>query len=292
MLINGCQKEEYTFGDLTPPTNLTIETTIIGQDAQNPNGDGSGLVKIVAHAGNAITYHISYDSSLSPEFSSLPSGIVTKKFTSTGVNEYTITVKAFGKGGTTTVMSKVISVRSDFTPQEYIITDLTNNASKTWIVDKDVPGHFGVGPWSNASRTPEWWSAGINEKVACCNCFYTTKFTFTKSGNNYTLLVENPDGAFTKTGSLTNLPGIPASGDEGCYPYAGGTGAISFIPTDVVFANSTNTQIQLSNNTIYIGYGSLQNTFEIVEITPDYMYLRAQGTEIGNAWYLKLKPLQ
>jgi len=52
----------------------------------------------------------------------------------------------------------------------------------------------------------------------------------------------------------------------------------------------TQTAILLSGSTVYIGYGSLQKEYEIVEITPTVMKLRIQGTETGNAWYLTLIP--
>ena len=106
--------------------------------------------------------------------------------------------------------------------------------------------------------------------------------------------VTNPDGAFTKTGSLTTLPGIPASGDEGCYSYSGGTSAFSFIPASTAIAASTpstQTSILLAGNSTYIGYGAVQKEYEILVLTSTYMYLRVQGTETGNAWYLKLKAL-
>ena len=111
--------------------------------------------------------------------------------------------------------------------------------------------------------------------------------------------VTTPDGAFTKTGSLTTLPGIPGSGDEGCYNYGGGTSAFSFVPASsgapVVVTNadnstSTQTSILLSGVDTFIGYGAVQKEYEILVITSTYMYLRVQGTETGNAWYLKLKP--
>jgi hypothetical protein len=131
--------------------------------------------------------------------------------------------------------------------------------------------------------------------VACCNCFYTAAFTFTKvAAGGYTLKVASPDGVFTKTGSLTTLPGIPGSGDEGCYSYAGGTAAFSFAPSSTgipASAPSTKTAILLAGNTTFIGYGALQKEYEIMVITSTYMYLRVQGTETGNAWYIKMKPL-
>lgn len=287
--FNACQKEEYSLGDLTAPTNLVINTSIEGVSATYPYGDGSGNVVITAQANNALAYKIDFGATGELSFVPLVNGMVSKKYTTTGIYNYTITVIAYGKGGTSTVMTKKITVRSDFTPDPMLVTNLTNNASKTWIVDKDVPGHMGVGPIDNPA--PVWWQAAINEKVACCNCFYTTKFTFSKSGSNYSLQVVNPDGAFTKTGSLTNLPGIPASGSEGCYAYGGGSGAFTFGPAESEIAASTQTVINLASNSIYIAYGSCQSSYEILEITNNYMYIRVQGTETGNAWYFKMKPL-
>src|SRR5690606_2802720 len=100
-----------------------------------------------------------------------------------------------------------------------------------------------------------------------------------------------PDGAFTKTGSLTSLPGIPASGDEGCYAYGGGTSNFSFVPssTPTPASSSTKTSILLAGNNTFIGYGAVQKEYEILSITPTNLYLRVRGTETGNAWYIKLK---
>lgn len=285
----GCKKTDYNLGDLSAPTNLVINTEVVGQDAAHPDGDGSGDVRITMSADGALSYKIDYDASdgLDPVY--LATGTTTRKYTLDGVNTYRITVIAYGKGGTSSTTTKDVTVRSDFAPDPQIITDLTNDASKTWSVDKDVPGHMGVGPWGG-SFTPEWWAASPNEKVACCNCFYTSTFVFTKvSTGVYSLQANTPDGAFTKTGSLTTLPGIPGSGDEGCYSYAGGTSSFSFVPSSSGSSNSTGVAIQLNGNDTFIGYGAVLKTYEILEITPTYLYLRVQGTETGNAWYLKLK---
>lgn len=300
LIIYSCKQDEYALGELTAPKNLVINTEIVGQSTANPNGDGSGSVNITATATDALAYKIGYtevaDISAVPTFESMPSGKITKKFNKLGDITYRVTVIAYGKGGSSTVATKDITVKSIFNPDPIIITNLTNNASKSWIVDKSVAGHFGVGPWSTSSVTPEWWSAAPNEKVGCCNCFYTAKFTFTKvSSASYTLQVATPDGAFTKTGSLASIPGIPASGNEGCYSYGGGTSAFSFIEATSGIASTvanptTKTSILLTGSNTFIGYGSLQKEYEIMVITPTYMYLRVRGTETGNAWYLKLIP--
>lgn len=298
----SCNEEEYSLGELSAPANVVINTEVVGVDATHPNGDGSGNVKITVTGENALSYKIDYDANTPMDLVYLPTGMTTKKYTSIGVNTYRITVVAYGKGGSSTNVTKDVTVRSDFTVAPEIVTALTNNASKTWVVDKSVAGHLGVGPWNVASIRPEWWAGGVNEKVASANCFYTATFTFAKvaASGTYSLQVATPDGAFTKTGSLTTLPGIPGSGDEGCYNYGGGTSAFSFIPassgapsviTNADNSTSTQTSILLSGVNTFIGYGAVQKEYEILVITPTYLYVRVQGTETGNAWYLKLKPV-
>ncbi len=292
----SCTETNYTLGDLTAPSNIVINTTIVGATTANPNGDGSGDVKIAITATGALSYKVDYDASTPLDLVYLPDGTTTKKYTNLGVNTYKITAVVYGKGGTSSSLTKDVTVRSDFTVDPTIASSLIGTGSKTWVVDKSVAGQMGVGPWSTTSVTPEWWAAGVNEKVSCCNCFYTSTFTFAKNATtgSYTLQVASPDGAFTKTGSLTTLPGIPGSGDEGCYSYSGGTSAFTFVPSSsgiAASAPSTKTAILLAGNNTFIGYGAVQKEYEIMVISSTYLYLRVQGTETGNAWYLKLKAL-
>lgn len=295
LTISSCVKNDYSLGDLTAPLNVVINTEIAGQDAAHPNGDGSGNVKITITAVNGLSYKVDYDANDPVNLVYLPAGTITKKYTTLGLNTYRITAVAYGKGGTSSTITKDITVRSDFTVAPEIVSNLTNGTSRTWVVDKSVAGHLGVGPWTGAV-SPVWWAAAPNEKAASANCFYTATFTFTKvtATNTYSLKVASPDGAFTKTGSLTTLPGIPSSGGEACYSYGGGTSNFSFIPASTAIpasTPSTQTSILLAGNTTYIGYGAVQKEYEIMVLTPTYMYLRVQGTETGNAWYLKLKAL-
>jgi len=291
-----CADTTYKMGDLTAPTNLVINTEVVGATTAKPNGDGSGDVKISISATNALAYKVDYDANNAVDLIYLGNGTITKKYTTLGLNTYTITAVAYGKGGTTSTVTKNVTVRSDFTVAPEIAANLTGGSSKTWAVDASLPGQIGVGPWDNTSFTPSWWAAAVNEKLACCNCFYTTTFKFSKDATTgtYSLQVTNPDGAFTKTGSLTTLPGIPATGAEGCYSYSGGTSTFSFIPASTgipATAPSTQTSILLAGNATYIGYGACLKEYEIMVLTPTYMYLRVQGTETGDAWYLKLKAL-
>jgi hypothetical protein len=291
-----CSDTTYKMGDLTAPSNLVLNAEIVGASTAKPNGDGSGAVKITLTATDALSYMVDYDSNTTFKLEYMPTGSVTAKYTTKGVNTYLITGVAYGKGGTSSTITKSVTVRYDYAVDPTIVTNLTGGTSKTWAIDASLPGQMGVGPWSATSGSPEWWSAAVNEKVACCNCFYTTKFKFSKDAatGTYSLQVINPDGAFTKTGSLTTLPGIPASGAEGCYSYSGGTSSFTFAGASSGLAAttpSTQASIVLDGNTTYIGYGAVQKEYEILVLTPTYMYLRVQGTETGNAWYLKFKAL-
>src|SRR3954447_11956451 len=86
LLFAGCKKKEYSMGDLTAPSDVTINTTIVGVDATHPNGDGSGDVQISITGKNALAYQIDYDASDGISFVNLPNGNVTKKYTKIGLN--------------------------------------------------------------------------------------------------------------------------------------------------------------------------------------------------------------
>lgn len=294
LVLGSCKKKEYSMGSLTTPTNVAINTKIIGQDATHPDGDGSGNVEISLTGSNVLAYQIDYDASDGIKFDLLPTGKATYQFASDSVKTFRITAVAYGPGASSTTVTKDIRVRFIYNPDPSISANLFGTGTKTWSVNKDVAGHFGVGPWDATSVTPAWWSAGVNEKVSCCNCFYTTTFTFSKGANGNTLTVNAPNGAFTKTGDLSNgLPGIPSTGDEACYSgYTGGSSSFVFLPSKSGVAASTpstKVAIALSGSSTFIGYGALQKSYEILSIDATSMYLRAQGTETGNAWYLKLK---
>lgn len=299
LFLVGCKEDEYTMGALNSPTNLNITTTITGQDANNPNGDGSGEVVINASADNVMTYKIGFsdvsDLSEQPSFEPMPKGTMTHKFNKLGDVTYRITVVAYGAGGSSTTATKDITVKSVYDPDPTIVQSLTGGATKTWRIQSESAGHLGVGPYNVDSFVPEWYAAGPNEKATVAPCFYSARFTFTQvSPTTFSINAATPDGAFTKTGALSGIPNIPSSGDEGCYPYAGGTTAFAFVgaTSGIGAENSTQTSILLQGATSFIGYGATKKEYEILSISDDAMHLRVQGTETGNAWYLKLVPVQ
>src|SRR5689334_3407105 len=81
LFLGNCKKKEYSMGSLTAPTDVTINTTVKGQDASHPNGDGSGNVDISLTGKNVLSYQIDYDASDGIKFDFLPNGKTTKQYT-------------------------------------------------------------------------------------------------------------------------------------------------------------------------------------------------------------------
>src|SRR6476619_3225365 len=92
LATNSCKKKTYTIGSLDAPTGVTITTTIAGQDATHPNGDGSGDVNVTVSGKNVLSYYIDYGSgsTVNPKLMSTNQG--TYKYTKLGLNTYRITV--------------------------------------------------------------------------------------------------------------------------------------------------------------------------------------------------------
>ncbi len=282
MLLLGCEKEEFSFGDIKTPTNLTLTTTVEGADAANPDGNGTGRVSIVASAENAITYKVDFGDGTTRM---VPSGNIVYKYTAPGTAEYTITVSAIGTGGVQTVSSKKVTVFVLFEIPADIVTALTNNGSKQWVTDKDADGHFGVGP--NDQFAPIWYAATPNSREACA---YDDVITFTKASNgSISINVDNKGESFS-IGAATAFYGF--GGGDGCYPInPGGTKVCKFYDATSSSTSNISTRIEFEvpGNGI-INFGTGGRAYEILSITSSQIHLRNIGAD-GNAWYMKLKSL-
>ncbi|MGE0090700.1 MAG: PKD domain-containing protein, partial [Bacteroidales bacterium] len=140
---SSCKETEYSFDDFTSPSNLSFSTTVIGVDNENPDGDGSGKVFITCSADNKMSYNIDFGDGNS---NLVYTDTFTYAYTNPGTAEYIITVKAVGIGGSIATTTSKVKVYVSFKIPTYIIEDLTDNSSKTWVADKDNAGFFGVGP--------------------------------------------------------------------------------------------------------------------------------------------------
>ena len=91
MVISACKKQEYSMGDMTAPSNILITTEIVGKDANHPDGDGSGNVKVTVTADNAIGVLLDYDASDRLDLKPMTASPTIIRYLKTGLNTYTIT---------------------------------------------------------------------------------------------------------------------------------------------------------------------------------------------------------
>ncbi|MBE0662882.1 MAG: hypothetical protein IH597_10485 [Bacteroidales bacterium] len=181
MVFSSCREDQYDMGELVAPTNLTITHQIVGADAENPFGDGTGFVNFTATASNAITYTFDFGDGSSKVITG--SGKVTKRFSITGITAYNVTVQAVGTGGILSSKSTQLEVLSTFEDPQ-AVEFLTGGSSKTWYWASDQPGHTGLGPTSEDNGNQEftyaaWWSIQPNDPDKAC--MYTAEFVFTKT---------------------------------------------------------------------------------------------------------------
>lgn len=281
MILYSCQEDDQEFGDVVAPTNLTLEATVLNTSAEFPDGDGSGLVSFVATADNAISYQYFYGDGTSELVNS---GEVEYGFKTTGTHEYIVTVVANGTGGASTSTSVAVTVFSAFEDAE-TQNFLTGGTSKTWYVAYALSGHLGVGP--STTSTPDYYEAAPFEKESE-GCFYDDEITFTDAGNSITVVQDNMGATFFNA-SYLSVAGGSGSEDQ-CLTFdtsGSKTVGLSSAGSIVPEGETTGTQMIIADNgfmSYYIGASS----YEILEITEDYMHVRAiMGSDNTLAWYLK-----
>lgn len=281
LAIVSCQKTEYSFGDITTPSGLTLSATVEGADAANPNGNGSGRVLVSTKADKAITYKVDFGDGI---VRMIPSGTVNYKYASPGVNEYTITVSAIGTGGVVSNISKKVKVFVAFEIPVAILQNLTGTGTRVWMCDKDADGHFGVGP--SDGFAPIWYSAAANSRAA--DGFYDDEITFSKIVNDQITIDVDNKGATFILGAAVSYYGL--TGAEGQYPLVTkGVKKLSFMDATSASTSSNSTRVQFTvpgNGIVCIGMGSV--TYEILSCTATTMELRTIAAD-GLAWYQKFK---
>lgn len=293
ILVVSCQEEDKSFGDLNAPSNLVIQADIQGQDASNPYGDGSGIVNFVAKADNAISYKYIFSDGTSIN---APSGEYQKRFTQTGVNVYSVTVVASGKGGVATNATIDVEVRSDFTDEE-AITFLTGGTSKNWYWSASEPGHLGVGP-NNSDESQNYYGfyyqAAPWEKAGSTDsdCLYENVLTFTKDGDLLKYQLDNGGRTFFNS-AFKNVGGGTSGGDDLCLTFdTTGEKIVSLSPSESVVTMNANAATQTRGTLMnfsdngFMGYYIGQSTYEILSITANRMVVRAiMGSDSSLAWY-------
>ncbi|AWG23397.1 laminarinase [Flavobacterium faecale] len=302
LLMVNCAKDDYSFGSLIAPTNIVVTYELVGKTAAMPDGDGSGLVKFTVKADNAISYKFVFTDGTSE---SSPSGVFEKRFTTTGVNTYTVTVLASGKAGLTSNTTVDVKVLSTFSDAE-AVAFLTGGTSKKWYFSASEVGHLGVGP-NNSDATQNYYGAYYQaaawEKAgaASSSCLYNNVLTFSEVGGLLKFNLDNGGTTFFNSSYLSVAGG--SGTDDSCLTYsATGTKAVSLSPSASVITKNANAATQTRGTLMtfsdggFMGYYVGQSTYEILSITENRMVVRAiMGNNPALAWYhtfVSTKPTQ
>jgi len=320
-LFTSCQDEDQEFGALKAPTNITLNYEVLGQDADNPNGDGSGIVNFSATADDAITYIYSFGDNT--DNASAPSGNSSHRFTRTGLSSYNVTVTASGLGGVTSSKSiniEVFSAFDDIEAKSFLsgapisqdsdgldVINISSPVTKVWYLDDSKTGHLGVGPSLafdiqiyGAPREyyyPSFFSAAPG--TFCGNdgdCFCDDELIFTLNPDgsmNY--LLDNKGTTFFNGNAAHQAIAGGAGGGDACLDFDTSTVSnVSFAPgsedwslvADPSF-ESRGTQMNFSDSG-FMSYYVGSSSYEIIEITETELYVRTLDAADPNlAWYHK-----
>ncbi|RED48992.1 glycoside hydrolase family 16 protein [Seonamhaeicola aphaedonensis] len=169
LLIASCSSGEdadITLNDpeIIKPTNLVLTINVVGTDNNNPNGDGSGVIQCTASATNAVKYGFKFGSEAEIEDTD---GAIQHTFSTTGTNEYLITVFAYSITNQTISTFKSIKVFVKASGPQLIWSDEFDgngmpNASKwTFDIGDGCPNLCG---WGN-SELQHYTDRSENVKV-------------------------------------------------------------------------------------------------------------------------------
>lgn len=299
--IFACQEEEPTLDTILVPENLTVSTVV--------STDGSGIVEFSANADNAITYTYKFSDG---EVTVSPDGTATKRFTLVGLNTYNYSVIAYGAGGVSSSALYTVEVESDFSDFQAIelLTggDLDDEgavlatASKTWYLAASQPGHLGVGATLAFLPDQFWFPAFFaaapfercgEDNAGNCLCDDELTFTLNSGANQLTYELNNNGSTFFNAGHQA-IVGQNA-GEDACFEFdTSGTSIVSLAPTSVDWSlvpdpafNPRGTVMNFSNDA-FMGYYVSSSSYEILEITDDFLYVRTiDGNDANLAWYHK-----
>ncbi|MGJ8744170.1 glycoside hydrolase family 16 protein [Polaribacter sp.] len=306
-VLYGCQENEHKFGEIVSPTDIVITAEIVGADASNPFGDGSGTVNFTATSTNASSYVYYFSGAAEAS----PSGILTKRFSKVGVNTYTVVVKANGTGGVSSTKTMDVEVFSSFSDveAENFLSGANVGDSKKWYWQADVDVHVGLGPvtddYGNGEFAYEAWWNGIKAWDSEKSCMYDNEFVFTRTANGLTF--EQTVGPAFVPGTYAGYLGV--NGDQ-CHDETVAT--TMFGVKTIAFGPSTSkagtvgsynnapyrgTEFEISDGG-FMGWYVGASTYDIISITNNEMIVRiiensASGS--GAAWYHKFtstKPIE
>lgn len=228
LTIIACQ-DDYSLGEIETPSNITVTQTIVGQDTDNPDGDGTGEVIFNITADNAFQYKLIVNGS--EEIDAGNGEDVSHLFSETGTATYAMQAVAFGAGGVSDTLDFETTVLVTYQAPADLIEKLCGDSSKTWRIKYEADGHFGLGPVLGDVPCA-WYGAGAYDKED--TGMYDDTFTFNTDGTYYHETNGTIFGRITLVDELGSSGGTIDGADVYNVPYDSYTATWSLsAPNDV-----------------------------------------------------------
>lgn len=197
---------------------------------------------------------------------------------------YTVTLTVYTAGGSVSASQDVTITETDPTICDVEFLELLTGGcdqpeGKTWVIDSERSGHFGVGP--TTSFGPDYYAAGANEKVG--GGLYNDEYTFIL--NNYVYIQETAGDVYLNGAQTGNFSGAYESpvGDFTA-PYEA--------PENINYAVSEDDEGYMNisfNNGGFIGYNTGVTSYQVVSISENEMFIRFNDTnDPALKWYHRL----
>ena len=140
IIITGCSSSSPSEVQSQKPSNLVVNVEVVGSDASNPNGDGSGKIKLDFSATNATSYKINFGNGDTMETAATS---VSYTYTGSGTSTYSIYVSAYNADKFVSVTRSVtIYITPSLLWSDEFNTDGAPKSSN-WGYD------LGAGGWGN-----------------------------------------------------------------------------------------------------------------------------------------------
>lgn len=269
IVLLACQKEEFELGE--KPSQADADFTF------QATSQGENYIEFT-NSSSAFLKKWDFGNGTSAEGEK-----VTAYFPFAG--DYDVTLTVYSAGGSASFSETITIANTD--PEicnVEVLGFLTGGCGmpegKTWVIDAERAGHFGVGPPN--TNFPDYYQAGANEKTG--GGMYDDEYTFKL--NESVFVMETNGDIYLNGGQASNFPGSFENPDVGDFtaPYTP--------PTDLTYALTEDSEGFTSINISpggFIGYNTGVNSFRILSISENEMFIQFKDTATPDLlWYHRL----